>query len=131
MKKVSNKVAAVLAIALPMAATAADEVTVSGAVEVELGFGDDFAGKSQSDIALATVVLGVDAKINDRVTGHVALLHEDDGTEPMEVDEGIISIDLENGWYFNGGRMYVPFGVYESNLVSDPLTLEIGETREA
>ncbi len=27
--------------------------------------------------------------------------------------------------------MYVPFGVFESNLVSDPLTLEIGETRES
>ncbi|MDH5736317.1 MAG: LbtU family siderophore porin, partial [Gammaproteobacteria bacterium] len=29
------------------------------------------------------------------------------------------------------GQMYVPFGVYESNMISDPLTLELGETRES
>ena len=32
--------------------------------------------------------------------------------------------------FFTGGQIYVPFGVYDTNLVSDPLTLEIGETRE-
>jgi hypothetical protein len=28
------------------------------------------------------------------------------------------------------GKLYVPFGVYNTNLISDPLTLELGETRE-
>ena len=30
----------------------------------------------------------------------------------------------------SAGRMYVPFGSYESNMVSDPLTLDLGETSE-
>ncbi len=32
--------------------------------------------------------------------------------------------------FLTAGQIYVPFGAYETNLVSDPLTLEIGETRE-
>jgi len=29
------------------------------------------------------------------------------------------------------GQLYVPFGAFETGLISDPLTLEIGETRES
>jgi hypothetical protein len=32
--------------------------------------------------------------------------------------------------YLDAGRMYVPFGYFESHFISDPLTLEIGETQE-
>ncbi len=111
----------------------ADRITLSGAIEVEVGHSKDFDDKTQSDVALATVALALDAQINDRISGHVVLLHEDDDTEPMEVDEGVVQWNFsESGnWYVAGGRMYVPFGVFESNLVSDPLTLELGETREA
>jgi hypothetical protein len=37
----------------------------------------------------------------------------------------------EGPWFVTAGQQYVPFGTYETNLVSDPLTLEIGETRES
>ena len=111
--------------------THAADIEISGAIEIEAGFSSDFNDTDSSDITLATVELGIDAKINDRVSGHLLLLHEDDDTEPMEVDEGVISIDLTNGWSLSAGRMYVPFGSYETNLISDPLTLELGETREA
>ncbi|MFC1749492.1 LbtU family siderophore porin [Pseudomonadota bacterium] len=130
MKKLTYLSLPALAVALPLTASAAD-IEVSGAIEVEASFGDSYAGTDSSDITLATVELGFDSQINDRVSAHLLMLHEDDDTEPMEVDEGIISIDMGNGWAINAGRMYVPFGAYETNLVSDPLTLEIGETREA
>lgn len=109
----------------------AAEVEISGLIEAEANFASDFNDVDSSDIALATVELGFDAQINDRVSSSVLLLHEDDDTEPMEVDEGTITVDLTNGWSVTAGRMYVPFGVFESNMVSDPLTLELGETREA
>ena len=32
--------------------------------------------------------------------------------------------------FFKAGKMYTPFGKFETKMVSDPLTLEIGETRE-
>ncbi|MEE8300436.1 MAG: LbtU family siderophore porin [Desulfatiglandales bacterium] len=86
-----------------------------------------------SDIVLATVELGVDADIAKHVKGHILFLFEEDDTEPIEVDEGIISIDGEDvlPLYLNAGTMYVPFGRFESHFISDPLTLELGETRES
>ena len=38
--------------------------------------------------------------------------------------------DPDAPWFVTAGQQYVPFGAYETNLLSDPLTLEIGETRE-
>ena len=48
------------------------------------------------------------------------------------IDEGIITLGNPDVSHFAlaAGRMYVPFGNFESQMVSDPLTLEIGETRE-
>ncbi|MCW8923343.1 MAG: LbtU family siderophore porin [Gammaproteobacteria bacterium] len=112
-------------------ATAEPTLEVSGAVEVEMSSGEAYdSTEKSSDIALATVEIGFDAKINDRVSAHVLMLHEDDDTDPPVIDEGTISIT--NGPVFiNAGRMYIPFGNFESHMVSDPLTLEIAETQEA
>jgi len=104
---------------------------VSGAVEIEMNSGEAYdSSEKSSDIALATVELGFDAKINDRVSAHVLMLHEDDSTESPTIDEGTITIT--NGPIsINAGRMYIPFGNFESHMISDPLTLEIAETQEA
>ncbi|MES0327287.1 MAG: LbtU family siderophore porin [Gammaproteobacteria bacterium] len=132
-------------------------VEVAGAVEVEINSGKDHTAAKGSDIALATVELAFDAKINDKVSAHILMLHEDDSTESPTIDEGIITISngkdaskylaqehhrpgsptrqsaASKGMfvYLNAGRMYVPFGNFESNMISDPLTLEIAETQEA
>ncbi len=120
--------------ALPLATALnaqAAGIDITGLIEVEAQYESDYGNEESSDIVLSTVELHFDAAINDRVSGHVMFLHEDDETEPMEVDEAIVSFDLTKGWFLDGGRMYVPFGRYESNMVSDPLTLDLGETREA
>lgn len=108
-------------------------VTFSGAMEVELTSGKDFAGDKSSGVALATVELGIDASINEWTSANVLILHEDDAPDTWEVDEGGITIGKsgEYPYFVSVGRMYVPFGAYETRLVSDPLTLEIGEAREA
>ncbi|OUS29356.1 hypothetical protein A9Q99_09655 [Gammaproteobacteria bacterium 45_16_T64] len=104
-------------------------VVLSGAVEVEAGYARAYDDSKSSDIVLATAELAVDADIAEGVSAHVGLLYEEDDTD-LELDEGYIS--LEKGIFFvNAGQMYVPFGSYSSNLVSDPLTLEFGETRES
>lgn len=110
-----------------------ERIVVSGAIEVELSSGDTYAGADTSDIALATLAIGIDAHINELTNAHIVLLHEDDDTEPQEVDEAIITLGGVNDipYYLSAGRMYVPFGAFNSNMVSDPLTLELGETREA
>lgn len=117
----------------------AERIHFSGLVETEaayedMDFGDpEVEDMDASDIALATVELGVDVDIAKHVQGHVLLLWEEDDTEPLDVDEGFIIIDGEDvvPLFLSAGKMYVPFGNFESHFVSDPLTLEIGETNES
>jgi hypothetical protein len=117
----------------------ADKITLSGVIEAEAGYEDydyDDPGErdeDSSDITLATVELGVDVDIVKHVKGHVLFLWEEDDTEPVDVDEGFITLDGEDvvPLYLNVGKLYVPFGNFESHFISDPLTLELGETRES
>ena len=110
-----------------------ERVTLSGVVELEAASAEDFNGNDTSDITLATVELGLDAEINEWVNAHILLLWEEDDTEPVDLDEGTITLgNLEKfPLYLTAGKMYVPFGSFESNMISDPLTLELGETRES
>ncbi|MBN1907919.1 MAG: LbtU family siderophore porin [Deltaproteobacteria bacterium] len=117
----------------------AERINISGVVEVEAAHESmDFSDPGESDtdssdIALATVELGIDAEINKHVSGHVVLLWEEDDTEPVDIDEGYITISGEDvvPLYLSAGKMYVPFGSFGSHFISDPITLEIGETRES
>ncbi len=106
------------------------QLSISGAVEIEAGYvrNDGYEGKTSSDIAVATAQLAFEADVAEGVNVHVTLLHEEDDTD-LEVDEAHIS--FERGVMFaSAGQVYVPFGGFASNLVSDPLTLDLGETRE-
>jgi hypothetical protein len=46
------------------------------------------------------------------------------------VDEATVTFHPREGLDVTAGRMYVPFGKFDSNMVSDPLTLELAETQE-
>ncbi|HHL40387.1 MAG TPA: LbtU family siderophore porin [Deltaproteobacteria bacterium] len=109
----------------------AENVTVGGLVEVEAAADrNDLYGHS-SDVVLATVSIGLDARINEHIEGRVLLLWEEEQTEPMEVDIGTVRFIDPSGASLTGGRMYLPFGVYTSHFISDPMTLELGETRRS
>ena len=117
----------------------ADKITLSGVIEGEAFYEDyDYDDPAEddedsSDITLATVELGVDVDIIKHVKGRVLFLWEEDDTEPVDVDEGFITLDGEDvvPLYLSVGKLYVPFGNFESHFISDPLTLELGETRES
>jgi uncharacterized coiled-coil protein SlyX len=107
-----------------------DRVEIGGLVEVEAGYHSSYDGDETSDLAVATVELGIAAQVNDWVAAEITLLYEEDDTD-LEVDVATITVAPPDGpWFATAGQQYVPFGVYGTNLVSDPLTLEIGETRE-
>ncbi len=111
-----------------------ERITLRGLVEIEAAYEKinfDKGGKDDSsDLTLATVELEIDAELSDTVTSHVLLLWEEDETEPIEVDEAFILLDgiADAPVWIKAGKMYVPFGNFTSNMISDPLTLEIGET---
>ncbi len=110
-------------------------LVLSGTVEVEANFSrfnpadpaaDDI---EESDIDLAKVEIGLEAKIAKYVTGQVVFLWEDDD---LTVDEGFIVLGAEEEmpFYLKAGKMVVPFGNYETHFISDPLTQVLGETNE-
>jgi hypothetical protein len=110
-----------------------DKISLGGLIEVEAAFVDnerDAPNEDSSDITLATVELGIDAKVNEHVEGHILFLYEEDETD-FDVDEGTITITSPYGLYLAAGKMYVPFGAFNSHFITDPLTLDLGETNES
>lgn len=109
-----------------------NNISMSGLIEVEYSFGDDFSGADVSDVALATMELGIEAKINDMLSANVVFLEEDDDTD-NQVDQAFVTYKNPNNpaVTFMAGRMYVPFGVLESHTITDPLVLELAEAQES
>lgn len=106
------------------------KIKLSGTVELEASHVDPFVGSTTSDFVVATAEIGLAVQVHDWVGTEITLLHEEDDTN-LEVDVATVRIaPPEGSWFLNGGQFYVPFGTYDSNMISDPLTLEIAETRE-
>lgn len=112
--------------------TLMDGVSVGALLEAEASFGKD-AGDDVSDVVLATFELDIDADLNEWARGHALLLWEEDDTEPVDLDEATITLGGTEGMpaYISAGKMYIPFGAFNSHFVSDPLVQELGETRES
>ncbi len=106
-------------------------IEIAGLIEVEAGYFEPYDGPSESDIVLATFELGIASQVTDWVEVGASLLYEEDDTD-LEVDLAFITIYNPDvaPVFLTAGQFYVPFGAYETNLIDDPLTLEIGETRE-
>lgn len=106
-----------------------DKVALGGVIEVEAGSVSDDLNGDGSGIELATVELGLDAKIAESVEGHIIFLYEEG--EDFTVDEGTITLTSPYGLTVTAGNMYIPFGMFNSHFISDPQTLELGETNES
>jgi hypothetical protein len=107
--------------------------TLRGLIEVEGSIVHAEGGNEEDDLRLCTVQIGLEAELTPWLGGHVTGLWEGDDTEPMEVDEAVLI--LTSPWKFGEqtpgldlGRQYLPFGRFHSNMISDPLTLDLGET---
>ena len=108
-----------------------NNIEIGGVAEVEASYSDPDEGESSSDIVLATMELAVAAQVNEWVSAESTLLFEEDDTD-LEFDVAYISIaNPDQPWFVTTGLIYEPFGTFETNLISDPLTLEVGETRES
>ena len=108
-----------------------DYLTVFGLLEGEAVFGEDFEGNSFSAFNVATVELGLNAQLSEWATAHLLALYEG--------PDGDLNIDEASIWLGNyekypllmtAGKFYMPFGSFETNMIQDPLTLEIGEIND-
>ena len=113
-----------------------EHLNLHGLLEVEATYTKPEGGGKDSDLTLATAELSLEARLNQYASGHLALLYEEqeDEDNDVEFDEAVISLTLpiplvDHSASLHAGRMYVPFGTFESYMITDPLTLDLGETR--
>lgn len=112
----------------------ADTLVLSGSLVINASHtgSDGWSGQNSSDIILDILELGVDAQMGSWASAHILFLYEQEADDNLLVDEAVITIaNTEfSPFYLAAGRMYVPFGNFESNMISDPITLTLAETRE-
>jgi len=117
-----------------------ENITFSGAIELDYSYTDPryttvVDSDSTSDLDIGTAQLGVEVNFHECVTGNLVLKGEniDDDSPDDRVfwDEATITIQKEGfPFYFVGGKRGQPFGVFNSHLISDPITkdYEIAKT---
>lgn len=110
-----------------------DAVEIGGVIELEAAYAshgaDDapYEGDPSTTAELATLELGIAARIHDWVGAEIVV--KNDGEDDIAIDETFLTIaPPEGAWALQTGRYVVPFGVYETNMISDPVTLDLGET---
>jgi hypothetical protein len=106
----------------------AEKVTFEGLLEVEASVENSDVDGDSSDVTLATVAIGITAEVHKYVSGRVLFLWEENDTEPVDVDEAVIIISSPYGLGVTAGKLHLPFGAFNSHFISDPQTLELGET---
>lgn len=109
-------------------------IDVGGVVEVEATSAEDYAGVDSSDITLSTVELYIDAQPFDFVSTHVQLLYEEDAdNDRITLDEAFVTLGNTDEFplYLQAGKWAMPFGGFDTNMSSDPVTKDLGETKEA
>ena len=107
------------------------KIELGALIELEARASTDYAGESDSGFTLATFEPYILLRPIDWMILDLALLYEQDVTD-LEVDIASISMRNKNKipFYAIIGQTYMPFGNYDTNMISDPLTLVIGEARE-
>jgi hypothetical protein len=111
-----------------------EHVELGGLVEVEAFTARDFAGEETSDITLATVALHLDAEPAEWTRAHIVLLYEEgEEDDHVIIDEATVTLGKPDAFpaYLSVGRMYLPFGAYATNMISDTLPLALGEISDA
>lgn len=92
--------------------------------------GDD----KDSDVNLDTAELDLTGNLTDNLSLFASLLYEE-GEENNHVifDQAYFMYAIEQleGLSLVGGKITMPFGVYNTALISDPLTLQLGEITDA
>ncbi|MCB1800525.1 MAG: carbohydrate porin [Gammaproteobacteria bacterium] len=112
-----------------------NKVEVGGLIEVEASHVSADGANDDDDLVTGTVELGIAAQVNDWVGAEIVLKFEEetdnsDGTNSdIDVDTAMVTVaDPDSNWFVNAGQYTLPFGMYPTNMVTDPLTLELGET---
>ena len=135
MKKVQFIVLMIVCLLILPKPVLAEKFEISGVLEAESFYSstDLAAGgdTNASDITTATAELAVGMNLHQYVHGQINLKWEEDDTDPLQFDVGTMTLGKLDGLSVTVGKAYLPFGAFNSHFVSDPITLQLGETRES
>lgn len=99
----------------------------SGALELEASYLNNYNGDSSTDLVVATAFLAVEKQLQPNLVAAMSFLYEEDDT-PFDLDEAYLTYGVNEHVAVTGGQIYLPFGQYPTAVISDPLTLDLGET---
>ncbi len=116
-----------------------DRITLSGKIELDYSYtrddniADSSSNGSSSDLDVGTVELGLEAVLHKYVTANLLLKGENlDANANIFWDEAFFTIQKQGfPVYFVGGKRAQPFGLFESQLINDPITCEMYEINKA
>jgi hypothetical protein len=143
MKATPAALAATLLLATPfLAAPAAAQDAAPGAdiferldgVGIKLNGYFEFAAsylkqgdEKTSDFSLAEIDLGFNIQLADKLSAEIVLIYEDGDEDGVSIDTAIGTYQFTDELSLSAGRFTVPFGKFETEMLSDPLTLALGE----
>jgi hypothetical protein len=112
-----------------------DKISLSGTIELDYSHADDrdisdnTINDSTSDLDIGTVELGLAVGFHEYVRGSFILKGESlDSDSTIFWDEAAITIQKQCfPLYFVGGKRTQPFGLFETHLISDPITQDCYE----
>lgn len=124
-----------IALALSASAAQADvhNLEFGGAIETEINrINSDSSGNS-SDLFISKIKFNIDAEISDKIDAAIEFEAKKIGTakqSDLGVAEAELNLDLGNGTLTIAYNS-LPFGVYDTEAISDALTESLAETEQA
>ena len=108
-----------------------EHVTIGGTLEIEAWWTEDFEGVSDNGVDLATSELEIEAEVTGWAVGNVVIEWDTD-EDQFRIDEATAILGPTEDFpvYSQFGFFEVPFGVYDGNTVTDPLTEEVFKIKE-
>lgn len=107
-----------------------NRVEIGGVIELEAVYEKPYEGDNASEADVGKAEFGIAAAINGWTGSEIVVAYNGDDDE-LELDSATLTIAPPEGpWSLTGGLQVLPFGVRETNMISDPLTKELGETGE-
>ena len=109
---------------------------ISGLLKVDAQFNEEYDGTSSSNIVINDAEVHFDSELSEWITTHLSLRYRQHDNPLIAVDLELDNAYIEYGNAFQSsfsaqfGQLYVPFGLFETNMASDPLTLTLAQTRE-
>ena len=106
----------------------AQGLEISGAIEIETSYNKRAVEESTNSVDVGTAEVGIAVEVNDWTSAELELDYDAD-VGKVDVDTATATLGPPDGpWSLTAGKLTLPFGTYETGMISDPVTLELGET---